>query len=745
MTLLEGLNPAQRRAVEAVSGPLLVLAGPGSGKTRVITHRVAYLVRTCGVRPHNIMAVTFTNKAANEMRERLERLVPGQVGGLTLGTFHAICARMLRRDGRAIGIDSNFVIYDESDQQAVIKRVLKDQNLDEKKYSPKALLSHISAAKAELRGPLEYSEHASSYLEEVVSRVYRRYQELLSENRALDFDDLLMTVVRLFRERPDVLDKYQTQYVHILVDEFQDTNRAQYAIVKQLAAKHRNICVVGDEDQSIYSWRQADIRNILDFEYDFPDARVILLEQNYRSTKTILSAAQSVIAGNSLRKEKNLWTDRPQGTPITVYEAYDEQEEAAYVLTQIERMVAKGEYRPRDFAVMYRVNAQSRVLEDAFRRSGMPYRLVGTKFYDRKEIKDVLAYLRVIYNPYDLASLMRIINVPPRGLGARTVEELERWARKLGVPVYTALQYLKSGQAGADATGVGPPEAAQVPSSPFQSRAEQALIDFLTVIEGFSQASAELDLVDLIELVLKRSGYADLVKDGSEEGEERWANIKELQTVASDYVNLQPKIGLATFLEEIALVSDVDEYDDNADAATLITLHAAKGLEFPVVFIVGMEEGLCPHVRSFDDNKRMEEERRLCYVGMTRAKDRLFLTYAFKRRMAGSSTVSSPSRYLADISPRLISGQGQDRAQPARTKLLHLEPEATATNKPLDVVAPLEPSFKRGDRVRHAKFGEGIVVESNVSGADEEVVVLFAGAHGIKRLLSSFARLEKME
>ncbi len=746
MGLLDDLNEAQRRAVEAISGPVLVLAGPGSGKTRVITHRVAYLVKQCGVRPHNIMAVTFTNKAANEMRERLNQLVPGQVGGLTLGTFHAICARLLRRDGNAIGLDPGFVIYDEADQVTVIRRVLKEMNVDEKAFSPRALLSHISAAKSKLRGPFEYAEHASSYLDEVVSRVYRRYQEMLTEHHALDFDDLLMTTVRLFRESPEVLHRYQSQYVYIVVDEFQDTNRAQYVIVKQFAGKHRNICVVGDEDQSIYGWRQADIRNILDFERDFPDTRVMYLEQNYRSTKTILSAAQCVIAGNVMRKGKNLWTERPQGAPITVYEAYDEQDEASYVLGQIERLVARGECRPGDFAIMYRVNAQSRVLEDTFRRRGIPYRLVGTKFYERREIKDVVAYLRVIYNPYDTASLLRIINVPPRGLGAKTVDELERWAKKLGVPIYAALQHLKYGEAGPPGADIrARPRSCGELASPFATRAEQGLIDLLAMFEELVGASEKLDLVELIELVVKRSGYADYIRDGSEEGEERWANIKELETVASDYVNLQPKVGLATFLEEIALVSDVDEYNDDADATTLITLHAAKGLEFPVVFIVGLEEGLCPHIRSFDNSERMEEERRLCYVGMTRAKDRLFLTYTFRRRLSGGSSVNTPSRYLTDISPYLTGPHAGHHDRAVRSEAPSEAARPALLSELAGVVQSLEASFKQGDRVRHARFGEGIVVESTLTRDDEEVTVLFAGGHGVKRLLRSLARLEKIE
>ena len=725
--VLGGLNDAQRAAAEAIDGPVLIIAGPGSGKTRVITHRIAYLTKVCGVRAHNILAVTFTNKAANEMRTRLQELVPGMVEHLTSGTFHAFCSRLLRREAKAIGLDPSFVIYDEDDQLALVKQVLKELNLDDKRYQPRAVLSHISAAKSELRGPYQYAEHAASYWEEIVLRVYRRYQDLLLDNRAQDFDDLLMNTVRLFREAPAVLEKYQERYVHILVDEFQDTNVAQYVLVKQLAAAHRNICVVGDPDQSIYSWRQADIRNILNFEGDFPDARVVYLEQNYRSTKTILEAARRVIALNALRKDKQLWTSNEQGLPVTVFEAYNEVEEASHVAAEIERLVARGECALRDCAVMYRTNAQSRVLEEAFMRKGLHYKLVGgVRFYERREVKDVLAYLRLIQNPYDSVSLHRVINVPPRGIGNKTLGALERWAHGMRLSMFDALQALRDGRYGDD--------------SPFNTRAEQLLIDFLRLLEGLVAAFGQLGVSSLIELVLVKSGYADHLKDGSAEGEERWANVKELLTVAADFDQLRPETGLAAFLEESALIADVDSYDGAAEAVTMITLHAAKGLEFPVVFIVGVEEGICPHSRSFDDYERMEEERRLFYVGMTRAMRRLYLVYAFRRTSWGSSNVSTPSRFLADIPGELVKGRD---APPGLGEPPRTAPVVTAVAPPSPVVRSA-PSFKAGDRVRHPKFGDGVVISATRAADDEEVTVLFSGSIGERRLSLSFARLERL-
>ena len=748
MDILEGLNPSQRQAVEAVSGPLLIVAGPGSGKTRVITHRVAYLVKNCGVNPYNILAVTFTNKAAREMMDRLQTLIPGAAERVTIGTFHAVCSRLLRREGAAIGLDSSFTIYDEDDQSSLVKRVLRELNLDEKMYQPRAILGRISAAKSELKSPLQYAEYATSFWEEVVLRVYRLYQEKLAENRALDFDDLLMTTVRLFRERPDVLEKYQSRYAHILVDEFQDTNVAQYVIVKTLAAKHNNICVVGDEDQSIYSWRQADIRNILNFESDFPSCRVVLLERNYRSTKTILEAAQNVISANLMRKDKQLWTDNQRGSPITLFEAYDEQEEASYVVDEIVRLVGRGEIKLRDCAVMYRANAQSRALETAFRRRHVPHKVVGQRFYERKEIKDVLAYLRVIHNPYDGVNLNRIINVPPRGIGARTLTELHRWSHQLGTTLFETLRLVRAHSlAGPAPAEDGLPSS----SSPFNPRTERVLVDFLDLLDEFIEASSRVNVLELMNLVLEKSGYAEHIRDGAEGGEERWQNIKELTTAAQAYSQLEARASLATFLEDVALATDVDEYDETQDAVTLITLHAAKGLEFPVVFIVGMEEGVCPHIRSFDDPDRMEEERRLVYVGMTRAKRRLYLVHTFKRTLYGASNLNTPSRFLADIPRELVRDWREKPATDMPAARAGARPAANARPALAEEAASKVPlrrdslplALKSGDRVRHAKFGEGIVVSVQTIGDDDEVSVVFPEV-GVKRLSLAFAPLEKI-
>ena len=737
MDILDTLNPEQRRAVETVEGPLLVLAGPGSGKTRVITHRIAHLIRHCRVSPYNIMAVTFTNKAAREMKSRLEGLVPGALSPLTIGTFHSVCARILRRDGQAIGLDSHFVIYDEGEQLTLVKRALRELNLDEKQTSPRAVLSHISKAKSELIDPYQFGEHASRYWEEIVLRVYRAYQEELARKRALDFDDLIMTTVRLFRERPDVLAKYQDRYRYVLVDEFQDTNIAQYALLRQLAGKHRNLCVVGDEDQSVYSWRQADLRNILNFEHDYPGAAIVVLEQNYRSTKSILSAARSVIAANTLRKEKRLWTANEDGPPISVFEAYNERDEARYIAREIERLVAGGAARLSDCAVMYRTNAQSRAIEEAFLHSSLPYRLVGaTRFYERKEIKDILACLRFAFNPFDDASLLRMIALAGSGIGAKTSQHLESWARALGLPLYGALLALKYGpEAPAQRLHLPswrPPS--PLPKPPFPSRAEQLLCSFAALPEKLLEAGQRLDALELLEFALRETGLADRILDGTEEGEERWENVGELAKVAAEFAGIDPQLSLEAFLESVALVSEQDDYNENADAVTMITLHAAKGLEFKAVFIAGVEEGLCPHSRSMDDPKQMEEERRLFYVGMTRAKERLYLAYAFRRSSRYGGTLPGvPSRFLADIPGRLIRGR-----QP--------EPEGRVIGAPAGTIPSREiagAAYRPGDRVLHPVFGEGLVVSSKVVGQDEEVSVVFAEV-GVKRLSLSFARLQKL-
>jgi DNA helicase-2/ATP-dependent DNA helicase PcrA len=725
MDILAELNSEQRQAVEAIGGPVLILAGPGSGKTRVIAHRVAYLITVCGVNPHRIMAVTFTNKAAREMAERLNHLVSGSVADLTLGTFHAICARILRRDGKAIGIDPKFVIYDEEDQISLLKRSIQEVDLDPKQYAPRAIQSAISAAKSHLLTPQDYIQRSHSYFEEVVGRVYEHYQQLLTESSALDFDDLLMKVVQLFKISPETLSQYQSRYLHLLVDEFQDTNLVQYELIKQLGGKYRNICVVGDPDQSIYSWRFADLRNILSFEQDYPEAKLVLLEQNYRSTKMILETASHVISANQQRKPKELWTDNESGELTTVVETYTEQEEAQFVVSEVERLVGQGKIKRGDCAVMYRTNAQSRVLEEAFIRYGVSYKLVaGTRFYERREVKDIIAYLRLIQNHYDSVSLLRIINVPGRGIGQQSLSQLSHWAKTLNVLEYQVLQL------------VAEPETE--PQPPFSSRITRALANFLNLIEEFTARSQELNLTDLLDLVVERSGYKEHILS-QPDGEERRENILELRTVAQQYNDLPPPDGLAAFLEGVTLVSDVDGLDETMDAVTLITLHQAKGLEFPVVFIVGMEDGILPHFKSFDNPAQMEEERRLCYVGITRAKQRVYLVRAFRRSLMGSSTVNKPSRFLNDIPQHLVSGGG-DWWQGEESQIAEAMYSWNKALAPSATVLEL----KDGDHVRHAQFGDGVVVSCQSVTDDTEVVVAFQG-QGVKKLLLSFAQMEKIE
>ncbi len=720
MDILAELNPAQREAVEAVGGPVLIVAGPGSGKTRVIAHRVAYLIKVCGVKPGRIMAVTFTNKAAREMEERLHRLVSGSVKELTIGTFHAICARILRRDGQAVGVDPRFVIYDEEDQLALIKRGIQEVGLDPKQYAPRAIASAISAAKSQMLTPADYVQRGRSYFDEVVGRVYERYQQLLTESNALDFDDLLMKAVLLFRNNGDILSKYQERYLHILVDEFQDTNLTQYELIRQLGGKYRNICVVGDPDQSIYSWRFADLRNILSFERDYPEAKVVLLEQNYRSTKAILEVASHIISANQQRKPKSLWTDNEPGELTTVVETYNEQEEAQFVVAEIERLVGQGGFHLSDCAVMYRTNAQSRALEEAFVRYGTPYKLVAaTRFYERREVKDIIAYLRLIQNPNDSVSLLRVINVPGRGIGQQTLAKLSGWARSLGVSEYEVLRHL-----------------AEQDQHSFTPHIARALAAFLSLTEEFIARSHELNLVDLFDLVIKGTGYQGYLLSDPD-GEERWDTVRELRTVTQQYGDLKPGDGLAAFLEGVTLVSDVDGLNGSVDAVTLITLHQAKGLEFPVVFIVGMEEGILPHIKSFDAPDQMEEERRLCYVGVTRAKRRLYLVRAFRRSLMGSSTLNRPSRFLEDIPRHLITAGGLWQEEGLATSPVYSKNRAAAPGSIL-------PELRAGDHVRHAVFGDGVVVSYQPIQNDAEVVVVFDGV-GIKKLLLSFAKLEKIE
>lgn len=725
MDILDGLNSAQREAVEVISGPLLILAGPGSGKTRVISHRVAYLVKVCGVSPHHIMAVTFTNKAAREMEERLYQLVRSSVGALTLGTFHAICARMLRRDGRVIGVEPRFVIYDDDDQINLLKRSIEEIGLDPKQYAPRAIASAISSAKSRILAPTDYIQQSRSYFEEVVGRVYEHYQELLAKSSALDFDDLLMKAVQLFRDSPDVLSRYQEKYRHLMVDEFQDTNLVQYELMKLLAGKHRNICVVGDPDQSIYAWRFADLRNILSFEQDYPETKLVLLEQNYRSTQKILATASAVIEANQQRKPKKLWTDNEPGEPVAVIETYTEREEAQFVVNEVERLVKQGQVSLGHCAVMYRTNAQSRVLEEAFVRYGTPYKLVaGTRFYERREIKDIIAYLRLIQNPYDSISLLRVINVPGRGIGQQTLAKLSSWASSLGVPEFKALQFMIEPQGG---------EPAQ---HPFSSHIARALVGFARLMGELVTFSQERSLDDLLDLVVKRSGYKEHIL-AEVDGEERWENVLELRTVVQQYRALEPPDGLAAFLEGVALVADVDGLNESVDAVTLITLHQAKGLEFPIIFMVGMEEGILPHIRSFDDPDQMEEERRLCYVGITRAKRKVYLVRAFRRSLMGGSTVNGPSRFLSDIPADLIIGEGLWQGEESQVATAAYPGTADTASSLTGI------ELKAGDHVRHAQFGDGVVVSARSVKDDVEVVAAFNV--GVKKLSLTFARLERLE
>lgn len=756
--ILAGLNEQQIAAVTAADGPLLVLAGPGSGKTRVLTHRIAYLVRERGVPPYRMMAVTFTNKAAREMRSRTEALLGGRLQGLTIGTFHAICARLLRREHQYVGIDRNYIIFDSDDQLRAVKAVIKELDLNDKLYRPRSMLSHISRAKSELITPERYE--ARTYWEEVAGRIYARYQEILRENNALDFDDLLMETVLLLREHEAVRRHYQERYLHVLVDEFQDTNVAQYELIKLLVGtdsepgqRTRNLFCVADEDQAIYGWRGADYRNIARLREDFPDMKQVLLERNYRSTQIILDVANEVIKHNWQRTPKRLFTDRQEGPLVTVYEAYDEMDEARFVVDEIARLTMQGLASPGECVILYRTNAQSRALEDAFVQRNLPYKLVGaTRFYERKEIKDAIAYLRLVHNPNDSLSLDRIINVPPRRIGKATQTALVQWAARLGLSPTEALRVLNGerGELVEKATA-----AELLDEAPFGRGARAALLAFWRMLAGWIEASKQLAVGQLLDRILEESGYVNWVRDGTEEGESRWENLQELRTVAANYADFSPKEGLAAFLEEIALVSDQDELPENQDVPTLMTLHTAKGLEFPVVFMVGMEEGIFPHSRSQDDPDRMEEERRLCYVGITRAKERLYMVHAFRRTLYGSTGMNLPSRFLTDIPPHLINGKGvvasvgsglpsAGSAKRRATTWSGRQSTSTAAWGQAVVHPPQQPHFQPGQRVSHGIFGEGIVVKTELADDDEYVTVAFAG-RGIKKLMASLAKLQVID
>ena len=753
--ILDVLNPEQRAAVTHPGGPLLILAGAGSGKTRVLTHRVAYLVRDLGVPPRKILAVTFTNKAAKEMRGRLHKLVgEAALADLTSGTFHAFCARLLRRDGPEVGLDRGFVIYDTADQRALLRQAIGDAGVSERLFSPGAIGAVISGAKNELRGPADLANEARGQLDRVSATVWRRYEALLKENNAVDFDDLLVLPCRLFETSDRALEKWQDRYDHILVDEYQDTNRAQYVLLRYLAGATQNLCVVGDDDQSVFSWRGADVRNILDFERDYPNATVVKLEQNYRSTQKILDAAHSVVRHNAARKEKQLWTERTGGEPVTVVQAHDEHHEAETIAREIERLRREGVVTSaHDVAVLYRTNAQSRAIEDVFRGFGLAYQVVGgVSFYARREVKDVLAYLRLLRNPVDSVAIARVLNTPPRGIGAKGQAGLAAFAKERGIPAADALLLAE--------------QADDIPK-----RQAAAMVAFGRLLERIRDELPLKDLPEIVDEVVRATGYGAYLKDGTDEGEERYANVLELRTIAEDYVDLPRDEQLPSFMEEVALVSDVDEFAEAKPAATLITMHAVKGLEFPIVFVTGMEEGVFPHSRSLDDERQLEEERRLCYVAITRAMHRCYLTFARHRQLFGRTNENPPSRFLRELPDDIelrgeIETEERDRweeldwergreryeerrAQRHAAALADLppgwrgrEPTPAQANRAARVAATGETRFRAGDHVTHASFGAGIVVSSAVRPDDEEVTVAFAGK-GVKKLMASFAGLTK--
>ena len=719
------LNEAQQRAVELPSGALMILAGPGSGKTRVIAHRIAYLVEHLGVPAWRILSVTFTNKAAKEMRERVEGLMGNDARALTMGTFHSICARILRRDGQEIGLPNDFAIYDTDDQMSLVRTIESQLKIDPKRFAPRAVLSAISSAKNERRDVAAYQQGVGSYFEEVVSRVYEQYQQALTRNSAVDFDDLLGRTLHLFEARNAVRQRYADRYLHTLVDEFQDTNLVQYQLARHLASVHGNITVVGDPDQSIYSWRAADIRNLQHFERDFEGAEVILLEQNYRSTGHILSAAHAVIDRAEGRPEKHLWTSNPDGEFVIEYEAPFGEDEAQFIAGEVKRLSRTAKYPHAAFAVMYRTNAQSRTIEEAFIQQGVRYRIVGgTRFYDRREVRDLIAYLRLIHNEYDSVAFQRIVNVPTRGIGAKSSGDLLAAAVELGLsPVAAAVRTARGDN--------------ELPT--LRSNIQTALSIFVAQIDDLAQAREILTIAELLDRILAATNYrAYLEKSDPEHHEVRWENVQELRSVAAQYEEVETEATLATFLEEVALVSDIDDPSaDQPDAVTLITLHSAKGLEFPVVFMPGLEEGLLPHMRAIDEPSQLQEERRVCYVGMTRAKERLYLTHARRRFSYGNLRANPPSRFLDDLPAEDVQTPvGAIRAAPRTGGGLRAAAAAAATDQP----EATSPSFAPGDRVHHANFGNGVVVACVLVPGDQQVTVAFEGK-GVKTLMLSFAPL----
>lgn len=722
MDILKSLNAQQIKAVTAPPGPVLVLAGPGSGKTRVLTYRAAYLIGQQNVQPYHLMAVTFTNKAASEMGDRIVDLLGHQTQGLTLGTFHATCARILRIESDNLPVDANYVIFDADDQIKVVRQVLQDQNLDEKRYRPQSVHASISAAKNELYLPEDFP--ISTYRDEVVARVYQGYQKILLASNAFDFDDLLLWMALLLGDNENIREKYAGRYQQILVDEFQDTNMAQYILLKHLASQHQNIFVVGDSDQSIYRWRGADYRNVRRFEEDYPKAEVILLEQNYRSTQNILDTAMAIIDRNTNRTPKKLFTERGAGEKIIIHEAYDEREQAQMVVDTIIKQIADKKATPADFAVMYRTNAQSRQIEEAFLSVNLPYKLVGAqRFYGRREVKDVIAYLRLVANPEDSFSLSRIINIPSRKIGTKTFAELITIAQQLEVSPGGLLLRLAEPD---------PPELELFSTAPARK-----LSGFAYMFSKWRKGYESLPPVEIMDLILGDVAYRRYIEDGSEDGFERWENIIELKRLASEYQT----VGLLSFLQDIALVSDLDTLDPDLEVPTLLTLHSAKGLEFGQVLIIGLNEGILPHQRSFDEPEAMEEERRLFYVGVTRAKDRLYLFHSLNRYTYGYFEPMGASRYYHDIPPALRADDSL--AYQSQSPITSSTGHRTWKDLQEETIRPvsLEKQYHPGQKVQHLKWGDGLVLNSQLQDDDEIVDVFFEGV-GKKKLIASLADLK---
>lgn len=731
--IFDTLNDRQCEAVKHTEGPLLITAGAGSGKTKVLTCRIAHLLEL-GVAPYRILAITFTNKAAKEMKERVTNLVGAQADSIWLSTFHSFCAKLLRFEVDGFhGYTRNFTIYDSSDQLVLVKDCLKKLNLDDKQFTPRSVLGTISSAKNVLMDAKAFAAKASDFYEQKVADVYALYQEKLRENNAVDFDDLLFLAVRLLQENEEVREKYQSRFQYILVDEYQDTNHAQYALTKILAARWRNICVVGDADQSIYAWRGADIRNIIDFTRDYPDAASIKLEQNYRSTKTILHAANAVIDNNESRPKKTLWTENPTGNKIIHYQAQTEHDEADYIAGVIYNRHEISHEPYGDMAILFRTNAQSRVLEEKLMRYAIPYTMVGgTKFYDRKEIKDVLAYLRLLYNPEDSLSLTRIINVPKRNIGATTMEHVAAYAEAQGISLFEALS--------------------STDEIPVTKRAKASLENFAAMIFDLLNDIEGKDVLNLIETVIKQTGYGDMLDKEAEhdpQGESRKENVGEFLSVAKDYMDSNPEGNLQDFLENVALVSDVDDFESSDSKVTLMTLHAAKGLEFPVVFLTGLDEGLFPHSRTLMDPAQVEEERRLAYVGITRAERQLYVTNAVTRTMYGRISAYMPSRFLAEIPPQFMEDYHRKSAMPqSRTTAVPGKQRVSILTKPVASSLPkkhaVTDTFAKGDKVRHKIWGIGTVLDVIGEGPNMQMKIQFP-TKGVRQVVVKYAPLEKVQ